>query len=438
MERLVAWKDDAERKPLLLTGVRQCGKTYICKEFGKEYFKDVAYFYFEGNNDLASIFEQNFDVTRIIRELGQVIRGREIVPGKTLVIFDEVQACPRAITSLKYFCENMRDLHIICAGSLLGVALKRDTISFPVGKINRMQMYPLSFLEFFRATDQGEALYKNILQYGIENELPQLYVTELEKALRQYYIVGGMPEIVSVWLKKGDYSGIDKMQEDLLEDYSNDFAKYAPHEDVLKLGWIWNSIPKQLAKANNKFIFSHVKEGKRSADLEDALLWLENAGLAYKLELVEKPELPLSAQADATFFKEYMCDIGLLRKKAQVSAKTVLEGSELYKTFKGAFTENYVLNELLTQGIKPYFWRSNNMAEVDFIFEHDSKIIPAEVKAADHTRAKSYGQFCKRYAVPLGFKFSLKNVGCNVVERTKTYSVPLYLIWRLGEYFQQE
>ncbi len=434
MAKLVAWKDDRERKPLLLTGVRQCGKTYICKEFGETYFEDVAYFYFEGNNDLASIFEQNFDVERIIRELGQVIRGKAIIPGKTLVIFDEVQACPRAITSLKYFCENMRELHIICAGSLLGVALKRDKISFPVGKINRMQMYPLSFLEFFRATDQREALYESILQYGIEDELPQLYVTELEKALRQYYIVGGMPEIVDAWLKKGEYSGIDKRQEDLLEDYSNDFAKYAPHADVPKLGWIWNSIPKQLAKPNNKFIFSHVKEGKRSADLEDALLWLESAGLAYKLELVENPELPLSAQADATFFKEYMCDIGLLRKKAQVSAKTVLEGSELYRAFKGAFTENYVLNELLVQGFKPYFWRSNNMAEVDFIFEHESRIIPVEVKAADHTRAKSYGQFCKRYAVPLGFKFSLKNIGCNEVESTKTYSIPLYLIWRLGEW----
>ena len=437
MTKLVAWKDGLDRKPLLLTGVRQCGKTYICREFGAKYFEDVAYFYFEGNNDLASIFEQNLDTERILRELGQVMRGKRIIPGKTLVIFDEIQACPRAIASLKYFCENMRELHILCAGSLLGVALQRQNISFPVGKVEHLPMFPLSFLEFFRATDKGEALYEGILNYGLEDELPQIYTVELEKALQQYYIVGGMPEVAAQWFAHGDYAQVDKLQENLLEDYSNDFAKYAPQVDIPKLGWIWDSLPKQLAKENNKFVFSHVKEGKRAADLEDALQWLESAGLVYKLSLVEHPELPLVGQANATFFKAYMCDSGLLRKKAQIAVSTILTGSELYGTYKGAFTENYVLNQLLFQGIKPYFWRSGNSAELDFIFANESRIVPVEVKAAEHTRAKSYGEFCKKYGPDLGFKVSLKNVGYNTVGKTKTYSIPLYLLWRLPEYLAQ-
>ena len=433
MKKLVEWKDSADRKPLLLTGVRQCGKTYVCKQFGEQYFEDVAYFYFEGNKGLASVFDFDFDVERILDELGNIIRGKEIVAGKTLVIFDEIQACPNAITSLKYFCENKRDLHIVCAGSLLGVAIKRDHISFPVGKIDRLQMYPLSSSEFLRA-DGGKAIYEGVQKYEIHRELPELYTGNLEKALKYYYIVGGMPEVVAKWVETHNFEKIDKLQDNILQDYSSDFAKHAPKTDIPKLGWIWDSIPKQLAKDNNKFVFSHVKAGKRSNELEDALEWLVDAGLVHKLELVSKPELPLSFCADATFFKVYMSDVGLLRKKSGISPKTIMEDSELYKNFKGAFTENFVLNELIKQDIHSYFWKSGNTAEVDFVFENEDKIIPVESKADIHTRAKSYREYCKKYKPEIGFKFSMKNVGDHEVEGTKTYSIPLYLIWRLKKY----
>lgn len=433
MEQLIEWKDSADRKPLLITGVRQCGKTYVCKEFGETYFEDVAYFYFEGNKGLASVFEYDFDVDRILDELGNIIRGKEIIPGKTLVIFDEVQACPNAITSLKYFCENKRELHIICAGSLLGVSIKRDNISFPVGKVDRLQMYPMTFSEFLRA-DGGEAIYKGVQRYEKGRELPELYTAALEKALKYYYIVGGMPEVVAKWVETHNFEKIEKLQDNILLDYSSDFAKHAPKTDIPKLGWIWESIPKQLAKDNNKFVFSHVKAGKRSNELEDALEWLVDAGLVHRLELVKNPELPLSFYADATFFKVYMADVGLLRRKSGVSHRTIMEDSELYKNFKGAFTENFVLNELISQGIHPYFWRSGNTAELDFLFEYDDMVIPMEAKAELHTRAKSYQQFCKKYHPDVGFKFSMKNVGNHEVSETKTYSIPLYLIWMIKQY----
>lgn len=433
MKSLLEWKDASDRKPLLLTGVRQCGKTYVCKEFGARYFDDVAYFYFEGNRGLASVFDYDFDVDRILDELGNVIRGKAIVPGKTLVIFDEIQSCPKAITSLKYFCENRRELHIVCAGSLLGVSVKRDGISFPVGKVDRLQMYPMTFCEFLRA-DGNESILEGAKKYSIDSQLPDLYTLALERELKYYYIVGGMPEVVAKWVETHNFEKIEKIQDDILLDYSSDFAKHAPKTDIPKLGWIWDSIPKQLAKDNNKFVFSHVREGRRSYELEDALEWLVDAGLVHKLELVLNPELPLSFSANATSFKVYLSDIGLLRRKLGVSHKIILEESELYRNFKGAFTENYVLNELISLGMSPYFWRSGNTAELDFLFEYDDLIIPAEAKSDVHTRAKSYRQFCKKYGPKIGFKFSMKNVGDNCVEGTQTFSVPLYMIWRLRDY----
>lgn len=437
MQKLIEWKDAADRKPLLITGVRQCGKTYVCKEFGEKYFEDTAYFSFEGDRGLSSVFDYDYNIDRILNELGNVVRGKEIVPGKTLVIFDEIQACPKAVTSLKYFCENRRELHIICAGSLLGVAIKRDNISFPVGKVDRIRMYPMTFSEFLRA-DGSEALFEGVQRYETDRELPELYTSALERELKYYYIVGGMPEAVAKWTETHIIEKVEKLQDNILQDYASDFAKHAPRMDIPKLGWIWDSIPKQLAKDNNKFVFSHVKEGKRSSELEDALEWLTDAGLVYRLELVKNPDLPLSFYADATFFKVYMADVGLLRKKSGVSARTILEDSDLYKNFKGAFTENFVLTELMAQNIKPYFWRSGNMAELDFLFEYEDRIIPVEAKAEIHTRAKSYRQFCKKYEPAAGFKFSMKNIGVNVVEKTQTYSIPLYLIWMCQKYLREE
>ena len=256
--------------------------------------------------------------------------------------------------------------------------------------------------------------------------------------MKYYYIVGGMPEVVKKWVDTHNFEKVEQLQENILLDYSSDFAKHAPKGDIPKLNWIWDSIPKQLAKENNKFVFSHVKAGKRAAELEDALEWLVDAGLVYRLELVSKPELPLSFCADATYFKVYMSDVGLLRKKTGISYKTILEETELYGTFKGAFTENYVLLELLAQKKHPYFWRSGNTAELDFLFEEENQLIPMEAKAEISTRAKSYTQFVKKYNPAIGFKFSMKNVGANIVEQTMTYSVPLYLLWRLDAYLKAD
>lgn len=435
MKKLAAWKDAPDRKPLLLTGVRQCGKTYVLKEFGDRYFSDVAYFSFEGNKGLVSVFDYNLEPERILRELGSVVRGKEIIPGTTLVIFDEIQACPNAVTSLKYFCENMRLLHIACAGSLLSVAVKRDGISFPVGKVDRLQMYPMTFAEFLCA-DGGQALYDGVGQVDPGKELSELYSIPLKKHLKNYYIVGGMPEVVKKWVDTHNFDEVSKLQDAILLDYASDFAKHAPKTDIPKLGWIWDSIPKQLAKDNNKFVFSHVKEGKRASELEDALAWLTDAGLVHRLEKVSNPMLPLSFYADSTFFKVYMADVGLLRKKSELSHKAILEEAELYNLFRGALTENFVLNELIAQGRHPYFWRSGNTAELDFLFEQEDEVVPVEAKANISTRAKSYLQFCKKYKPRMGVKFSMNNVGENRTEETITYSIPLYLIWKLEQYLE--
>lgn len=432
LEDLQKWKNSTHRKPLLVTGIRQCGKTYILKQFGERFFEDVAYFYFEGNSRLASIFTADFDIQRIVDELG-IVRKQKIVPGKTLVIFDEIQACPEALTSLKYFQENLPELHVVCAGSLLGVALKRNNISFPVGKVERLKMYPMSFKEFLLANGH-EALLEGIKKYDVKEPLPELYTAPLTKELKYYYLVGGLPEVVSRWVETHDFSEVAALQDAILEDYANDFAKYAPNNDVPKINWIWQSVPQQLAKENNKFFFSHVKEGKRSKDLEDALEWLKNAGLVMALELVNNPELPLSFNADASYFKVYLADVGLLCRRCGLNADTVLAESALYKNFKGALTENYVLTELIKLKISPYFWRSGNTAELDFLFEDKNRLVPVEAKAEIHTRAKSYSLFCKKYQPLIGFKMSMKNIGINIDGDTETVSLPLYLLWNLKSY----
>ena len=430
--KLLQWKDSKRRKPLLLTGVRQCGKTFALTDFGERFFENTVYLNFEENGQLGQLFNYDYDVRRIIREI-EISRKVQIVPGKTLLILDEIQECPRAITALKYFCENLRELHVACAGSLLGVAIKRENISFPVGKVNRMQMFPLTFSEFLNACDEGQYL-ELLREWPADRPVPELYAVPLEKLLKEYYAIGGMPEAVMEWRESHDIRVVEEIQDEILKDYADDFAKHAPLSQVEKIRWIWDSVPKQLAKENNKFVFSHVKEGKRSVELEDALQWLRDAGLVTQLELVEKPELPLSSAADATYFKVYFSDIGLLRRKSGLSFETIREESELYLRYKGSLAENYVLNELLAQGETAYFWRSGNTAEVDLLLESDGKLIPMEVKSADNVKAKSYQQFCKRYSPPVGFKLSLKNIGENLCENTRTISLPLWLAWNWKTY----
>lgn len=385
IQKLIEWKDSKRRKPLILTGVRQCGKTYLLKEFGSEYFDNFCYINFESAGKYSAIFEYDYDVKRILREI-ELAENVKIIAGKTLLIFDEIQECPKAITSLKYFCENLQELHLVCAGSLLGVAIKKENISFPVGKVNRMQLYPMSFKEYLQAVGEGKYI-ELFNDWNINREIPELYTVPLERHLKNYYIVGGMPEAVKEFAESGDYAEVAKIQDEILSDYSDDFSKHAPISEIEKIRMIWDSIPKQLAKENNKFVFSHVKEGKRAHELEAALQWLKNSGLVHLVELVQNAELPLSSNADSTYFKVYMADSGLLCRRLGLSYKNILEENTALLTFKGAITENYVLQELIVQNKVPYFWRSGNTAELDFLFEEDGNVIPVEVKAAKIGRA---------------------------------------------------
>lgn len=429
---LLKWKDSRRRKPLILTGVRQCGKTYVLKELGEQYFDNTCYINFESNNRYAPIFEFDFDVNRIIKEI-EFAEKTKIIPGKTLLILDEIQECPRAITSLKYFCENVPDLHVACAGSLLGVALKQENISFPVGKVNRMQMYPMNFKEFLFALEEDR--YIDFFQkWDVNREIPELYTRPMEQLLKTYFVVGGMPEAVSDYSEHMDFQSVKEIQDEILSDYADDFSKHAPVTEIEKIRLIWESIPKQLAKDNNKFMFSHVKEGKRAHELEASLQWLKNAGLIQILELVQNAQLPLSVNADATYFKVYMSDIGLLTRRLGLTIDEFVTDNNSLKTSKGAITENYVMNELISLKKTPYYWKSGNTAEVDFIYEKEGNIVPVEVKAAVNTQAKSYKQFCKKYSPKIGFKASLKNIAANMVFETNTVSLPLYLLWNADFY----
>lgn len=432
IQNLIEWKDSKRRKPLILTGVRQCGKTYLLKEFGSEYFDNFCYINFESAGKYSAIFEYDYDVKRILREI-ELAENVKITAGKTLLIFDEIQKCPKAITSLKYFCENLQELHLVCAGSLLGVAIKKENISFPVGKVNRMQLYPMSFKEYLQAVGEGKYI-ELFNDWNINREIPELYTVPLERHLKNYYIVGGMPEAVKEFAESGDYAEVAKIQDEILSDYSDDFSKHAPISEIEKIRMIWDSIPKQLAKENNKFVFSHVKEGKRAHELEAALQWLKNSGLVHLVELVQNAELPLSSNADSTYFKVYMADSGLLCRRLGLSYKNILEENTALSTFKGAITENYVLQELIVQNKVPYFWRSGNTAELDFLFEEDGNVIPVEVKAATNTQAKSFKQFCKKYQNKTGFKLSLKNIAENDCEGTNAVNLPLYLLWNISLY----
>ena len=436
-EKLLKWKNKTSRKPLLVLGVRQCGKTYLVKEFGSKEFENMAYINFDGNKGLQSIFDYDFDINRIIDEIGSVVLNKKIIPGKTLLFLDEIQDCPRAIQSLKYFCENLPELHVIAAGSLLGIALKEQGISFPVGKVERLEMFPMSFEEFVIA-DGGEKYLNGMSKLPLGREISELYSVPMQKYLQNYYIVGGMPEAVKIWIQTHDYNQVEEIQNQILKDYADDFGKHTTPDTAIKIKLIWDAIPSQIAKDNNYFIFSHVKEGARANDLEDALEWLVSAGLVYKLNLVPTPQLPLESMKDNTYFKIYMADVGLLRKKSNVNYRTILNGDESFIQFKGAFSENYIMSELKCLGVSAYFWRTKADAEVDFISDYEGVLFPIEVKSATNTKAKSLQLFCKRFAPKLAFKASLKNVGDNMMEETHIWNIPLYIFFRIKEYIKTE
>lgn len=422
---LLKWKNRKDRKPLILKGVRQCGKTYILNQFGKENYEHVAYFNFEGNPALAQRFEQDLDPKRIIMELG-VLCGKKIKPQTTLIIFDEIQFCNMALTSLKYFYEQTPDYHIVCAGSLLGITMSKP-LSFPVGKVDFLTLRPMCFYEFVLANDE-EMLLEYMDKLDTQTPVPQMFADKLTTLLKTYLVTGGMPEVVAKWTESKDIAEVERIQDVILNSYELDFAKYAPTTDFPKLSLIWKSIPDQLAKENGKFVYGHVKPGARAKDLEDALQWLVSAGMVCKVNKIEKPAIPLSAYSDQSFFKLYMSDIGLLRKMSRLPASSVFEESILYSEFKGAMTENYVLYELVNlHGDVPYYWKSGNTAEVDFIAQFEEKIVPIEVKASTNVKSRSLGVYREKYKPEISVRTSL----LNLKKDDGLVNIPLYMLWSI-------
>lgn len=430
LDDLRKWKEDESRKPLILKGVRQCGKTYLLEEFGEKYYQDTAYFNFEENDALKEVFDKDYDISRIMFEL-DLQHQKKIEPENTLIIFDEIQECGRALTSLKYFCEKAPEYHIVCAGSLLGIALQNH-LSFPVGKVDFMTLYPMSYTEFLRGCGE-DTLADFVKNYKKGDSLPKIAANKLEEYLRQYYIVGGMPEAVDSWRKKHDIQAVERIQQNIINSYELDFAKHAPTKEFPKLQAIWRSIPEQLSKENKKFIFSQVKASWRAKDLEDALEWLIGAGLVYKVRRIEKPFLPLSAYAEDRAFKLYMADIGILRKLSKLPYDIILNSTDIYKEFKGALAENYVLGELVKAvDDTAYYWTSGNTAEVDFVIQCKNEIVPIEVKAQQHLKARSLDEYRRKYSP----KHAVKTSMLGEVSNEEPLKIPLYMINKIGTFIE--
>ena len=426
-EKLKIWKENPNRKPLLLRGVRQCGKTWILREFGQTHFEDAAYFTFENNQPLFSCFDLNLDPKRILKEIS-LVRGKTIIPGKTLVIFDEIQFCPNALTSLKYFAEELPELHIACAGSYLGIHLAKNAGSFPVGKVDFLTLHPMNFEEYLLANGE-EAVHAFLSEIQSGEGIPKSLTAKLEGLYKDYLITGGMPEVVSSWTKNHDISEAENILRAILSSYEADFLKYAPRDVLPKLTLIWRSIPEQLAKDNHKFIFSHVKKGLRARDLEDALYWLISAGIILQVSKVEKPAIPLSLYADVTNFRIYLCDVGLLRILAGFPAAGVSASTPVVADMRGALTENFAAEELTAVLDSPlYFWKRGE-AEIEFVVQNELDVIPVEVKAARNTASRSLFEYRKAYTPAVAVRASLKNPGRTEDEFGVLVSLPLYMLW---------
>jgi predicted AAA+ superfamily ATPase len=421
---LLEWKNNPGRKPLILEGVRQCGKTYILNKFGEQEYEDVAYFLFDKNPPLQKIFYHDLDPKRIIHELS-LHRNKKIESGKTLIIFDEIQSCGNALTSLKFFYEDVPEYHIVCAGSLLGVMM-HETHSFPVGKVDSLMMHPMTFKEFLLANSEKMLVEDMEANYHMKGS-PESLTGRLNKYLDYYFIIGGMPAAVASWTANKDIREVDRILGSIIRDYKKDFSKYAT-EDITKLTLIWDSVPVQLAKENNKFIFSHVKTGARSKDLEDALTWLVNAGLVHKVRKVDPPKAPLAMFADNTSFKVYLADIGILRKMTGMSTDFIFSEDKEYDAYRGAAAENFVLNELIASiGVAPFYWRSGFSAEVDFIIQVDGTVVPIDAKAGN-SKAKSLTEFITKYGSKIAITTSNRNNRSGVVVH-----IPLYAVWKLQD-----
>ena len=411
MSKLLAWKNSPYRKPLILKGVRQVGKTWILKEFGKLYYKNIAYFNFDENKEYKQFFETTKNVERILQNL-MLASGQKIEAENTLIIFDEVQDCPEVINSMKYFCENAPQYHVACAGSLLGITLAKPS-SFPVGKVNFMQINPMNFTEFLLANGD-ENLAKYIKQIDKIEQIPDAFFNPLCEKLKMYYVTGGMPESVLMWAKARDVNAMQETLFEIITAYERDFAKHPSVSEFPKISMIWNSIPSQLARENKKFLYKVVKNGARAREYEDALQWLVSAQLVYKIYRSTAPSLPIAAYDDVSAFKIYLADVGLLRRLAQLAPTAFAEGNRLFTEFKGALTDNYVLQALLTQfEVMPRYWSQTNPPyEVDFLIQRENDIFPIEVKSEANINSRSLKKFKELFPnqTKLRIRFSLNNL----------------------------
>ncbi|MCF0215025.1 MAG: ATP-binding protein, partial [Fibrobacteraceae bacterium] len=406
IENLIQWKNSPRRKPLILWGARQVGKTWVMQEFGKRHFSNAVYISFYNNKRIAGIFNQDYDPRRILNAL-EIELKQKIEPQKTLLIFDEIQAAPKVVESLKYFCEQAQEYAVIAAGSLLGVAI-HEGISFPVGKVDELRLYPMDFEEFLRALDEDKlADYKQNPSSDEANSFNEKY----RQLLREYYFVGGMPEVVDAYRQHHDFEETRKIQNNILSQYEGDFGKHIEPRLLPRVRMVWDALPMQLAKENKKFFFGQIKKGARMKDFEVAIQWLCDSGVVHKVHKVSKPGFPLKAYTDFDAFKIYMLDVGLLAAKSELDENSIVHGNEIFTEFKGALTEQYVLQELKASSkITPFYYSSEKSSyEVDFVIQKGNNVIPIEVKAEENLKAKSLKYYCEKFKPVTAIRTSMSN-----------------------------
>ncbi len=425
IDQLVAWKDSPRRKPLILMGVRQVGKTWLLKEFGARFYQNVAYFNFDENPEYRQFFETTKDTRRILQNLS-FASSQRIDPQQTLIVFDEIQDCPNVINALKYFHENANEYHIACAGSLLGIALSKPS-SFPVGKVSFMDIQPMTFSEFLLANGDDN-LVSYLRSLDSFDPIPDAFRNPLTEKLKMYFITGGMPEAVKTWCVDRDSASLQDVQNEILRAYERDFHKHPHVSESPKLSLIWNSIPSQLARENKKFLYRVVKEGARAREYEDALQWLVDARLVRKVFRVNAPRLPITAYDDVSAFKIYLCDVGLLRRMAYLAPSAITEGNRLFMEFKGALTENFILQSLIPQfEPTPRYWSQLNPTyEVDFLVQRENEIMPIEVKSGGNVQSTSLRKFCTLFPdeIKMRIRFSLENLKRD----GNLLNIPLFLV----------
>lgn len=421
IEQLYKWKEKKNRKPLIIRGARQVGKTWLMKEFGANAYQDSIYISFDNNQRMQELFSADLNVERLVIGL-ELYAGRKINPSDTLLIFDEVQEVPKALTSLKYFNENAPQYQIICAGSLLGVALHQGT-SFPVGKVEFLDLYPLSFTEYMMA--MGKEQFVDLMKKG-DYAMVSTFKQEYIDLLKYYYYIGGMPEVVLNFTNNRDFNEVREIQQRILAAYEQDFSKHAPNEVVPRIRMLWNSIPAQLTKENKKFIYGLIKEGARAKEYELAMLWLTDCGLVHKVHRITAPNLPLKAYEDLKAFKLFIVDVGLLSCMVRLRQDTLLSGNELFKEFKGALTEQYVMQQLKTlKSMETYYWTNDRgSAEIDFVLDNGTNVIPLEVKAEVNLQAKSL----KTYRDKFHPKISVRTSMADYKKEDWLINLPLYAI----------